>query len=432
MLLPTPCLTFWFTFLWSLLLSLSLLQALRLFRLTAELESRAAALRLEALQHMTVAMAGVDCRELFSLMTAFFGQGTNFANDPFNFLDGAPSIRPPLDLTDTDSDREEEKAGKSDQPASASVPAASEVAPSASQGPVDILEPRDPPVKSKPKVQYADKVPSLAQTRGFFPADPDSLHNTGILPNYHVKRAGSSKKGRSIYVCPYESECSTPPYTGDIASAGSHVRRHHLGHSVVCPYCGLCFYNAAGWKVHMLSKHAGMPLYGSEVSPMVHPVHIPPVSVAVPAVDVDPEDTLPHVPDVADNEEDEAPTEVSASGPTSSAVNPPAKGIDSYSIKDIQYRMQFLPSDLRRYEYFGGGSWLGCYRKDDSQTDLFAAKLVAQTADEEALNPPQDEDEEHLVCKRRKHDMHLFHQEHYGKIWHPDDDADADGGTSTV
>ena len=234
---------------------------------------------------------------------------------------------------------------------------------------------------------------------------------------------------------PINLNAAPPPYTGDIASAGSHVRHHHLGHSVVCPYCGLRFYNAVGWKVHMLSKHAGMPLYGSEVGPMVHPVHIPPAPVAVPAVDVDPEDTLPHIPDVADNEEDEAPTkttEVSASGPASSVVDPPAKGIDSYSIKDIQYHMQFLPSDLHRYEYFCGGSWMGRYRKDDSQTDLFAAKLVAQTADEEALDPPQDKDEEPLVCKRRKHDMHLFHQEHYGKIWRPDDDDDADGSSSTV
>ena len=39
---------------------------------------------------MTILMAGVDCRELFTLMTAFFGQGTNFADDPFAFLDGAP------------------------------------------------------------------------------------------------------------------------------------------------------------------------------------------------------------------------------------------------------------------------------------------------------------------------------------------------------
>ena len=51
----------------------SFLQALRLFRLASELESRAAALRLKALQHMTISMAGVDCRELFTLIILFFG-----------------------------------------------------------------------------------------------------------------------------------------------------------------------------------------------------------------------------------------------------------------------------------------------------------------------------------------------------------------------
>ena len=82
---------------------------MRLFRLASELESRAAALHLKALQHMTISMAGVDCRELFTLMTMFFGQGTDFAADPFGYLDSAPSIRPRMDLTDTDSDSEGEK-----------------------------------------------------------------------------------------------------------------------------------------------------------------------------------------------------------------------------------------------------------------------------------------------------------------------------------
>ena len=210
------------------------LQALRLFRLASELESRAAALRLEALQHMTISMAGVDCRELFTLMTAFFGQGTNFADDPFAFLDGAPSIRPPLDLTDTDSDDNEGEKSEPSTP-TATTPASTAATSTATSstaaasstdppGPVDILEPKVPRVKARPKAQYADKVPSLAQTKGFFPLDRDSLHNTGIPENYHVKRAGSAQTGRSIYVCPYESECSMPPYSGDIASTGSHVR----------------------------------------------------------------------------------------------------------------------------------------------------------------------------------------------------------------
>ena len=45
-----------------------------------------------------------------------------------------------------------------------------------------------------------------------------------------------------------------------------------------------------------------------------------------------------------------------------------------------------------------------------------------------ALTPEQDEDEEPLVRKKRKHDMHLFLQESYGKIWCPHDDPE--GGAS--
>ena len=69
---------------------------------------------------------------------------------------------------------------------------------------------------------------------------------------------------------------------------------------------------------------------------------------------------------------------------------------------------------------------MGCYHKDDSKTQSFAAELVAQTADSEALEPAEDEDEEPLIRKKRKHEMHLFRQEHYGKIWRPDDDPDGD------
>ena len=66
-------------------------QALRLFRLAAELEGKVAALRKEALQHLTVALAGTDTKELFKLLVTFFGQGTDV--DPFSFIDGAPIIK---------------------------------------------------------------------------------------------------------------------------------------------------------------------------------------------------------------------------------------------------------------------------------------------------------------------------------------------------
>ena len=74
--------------------------------MAAELEAKAAALRLEALQHITIALAGVNCRELFTLLVTFFGKNTRI--DPFSFLEGAPKISPPLELTDTESEADAE------------------------------------------------------------------------------------------------------------------------------------------------------------------------------------------------------------------------------------------------------------------------------------------------------------------------------------
>ena len=308
-------------------------------------------------------------------------------------------------------------------------------------------------MKSKLKIEYPDKVPSLDQTKGFFPVSKNSLHNTSIPPNYHVKRTGSSQKGRSIYMCPYEADCSTPPYSGDIASTGSHVRRHHLGHSCVCPYCGLRFYNAADWRDHMTSKHTGMPLYGSEVCPLVPPMGNPvpaageslPTTIAIPVPvststpEPDPLDTLPYVPDMEEEEEEsEIPTSettVTTTAPSSnlpsSQADPPASGIDSYSLKDIHRLMEFPPSDLRQFSYFGSGSWLGRHRKGDSQTMLFAADIVADPAELKAEKP--EKGEEPLRKKRRKHEMHVYPEEHYGKFWHPTHpDDDPDRGASTA
>ena len=157
-----------------------------------ELETRAAGLRLEALQHMTVALAGVDCRELFTLLTTFFGRGTEFQADPFSYLDGAPKIRPPLDLTDTDEEEEEGASVSQEQSdptqSSVSIPISTPVVAetsSSSQSSV-LVRARDPPVKSRPKGNYPDKVPDILQARGFLPEDKDSLHNTGIPAVYAV------------------------------------------------------------------------------------------------------------------------------------------------------------------------------------------------------------------------------------------------------
>ena len=85
-------------------MSLFSFQSLRLFRLAGELEGKAAALRKEAFQHLTIALAGSDTKELFTLLVTFFGKGTDI--DPFSFIDAAPIIKRPLDLTDTESETE--------------------------------------------------------------------------------------------------------------------------------------------------------------------------------------------------------------------------------------------------------------------------------------------------------------------------------------
>ena len=405
-----------------------------------ELETRAAGLRLEALQHLTVALARVDCRELFTLLTAFFGQGTEFQEDPFNYLDGAPEICPPLDLTNTDEDEEEatvSQEGAGTAPPSVSVPAPripveAEV-PESSQ-PTASVKTRDPPVKSHPKVNYSDKVANIALARGFFPEDKDSLHNTGIPAVYAIWRSGSSSKGRSLYMCPYGDCCSTPPYSADIAGTGSHVRRHHLGHCIQCPYDGNRFYNGACWRDHMAAKHADAPWCHSQLGidcsmpedyfrakdpqpsdpPSTAQLEGASVPTSTPAVpDDDVEETLAHVDDAADEEFVETDT-----------------GIGRYTLPELKQMFQFLPSDLRKYEYFGGGSWMGRRVRAgySSIPPLFAAVATAGVEQPEEIKP--EEGEEPLRPKKRKHQMHSYDLGYSSKIWHPHEDPD--GGALTA
>ena len=175
-------------------------QSLRLFRLAAELEGKAAALRKEALQHLTVALTGTDTKELFTLLVTFFGKGTDV--DPFSFIDAAPIIKRPLDLTDTESESE---AG--DDAASTSTTATTTVEPSTSTG----ASSEAPAKKPVWYIMVVDR-------------------------KFAVRRVGKNEHGTSIYSCPHP-ECSDPPYTGDISGCGSHVRRVHLGRCVSCPYC---------------------------------------------------------------------------------------------------------------------------------------------------------------------------------------------------
>ena len=340
------------------------------------MESHPAGLRLEALQHLTIALAGVDCRELFTLLVTFFGRGSEFQGNPFNYLDGAPKIHPPLDITDTDTDDGTSAVGEEAVP-SPQVPLSESQIITTAPAPVVPTPPqREPLVKSRPKMTYVDKVLDISMAQGFLPEDKDSLHNTGIPQTYAVRRSGSSSKGRSLYLCPFRDQCSNPPYSGDIASMGSHVRHHHLGHCIQCPYDGNRFYNGTGWWDHMSSKHECAPWYHSQlgidsqlpptffeatnpsstVTAMEEPVETT-VPVPDPSVsDVPEADTLEFVPSI----EEELPDD-----PVAGPEPPSTKqgiDIDSLTVTDLKEITRFPPSDLRQYHYFGGERWLGRHR----------------------------------------------------------------------
>ena len=237
-------------------------QSLRLFRLAAELEHKASALKAEALQHLFVALAGSDCRELWTLLVQFFGKGTGF--DPFDFLDAAPAIKAPLDLGDTDSDEDAASSvslGSTSTTASTSssiqVSAADAAQASTSQTPA--ARP-----KIKPKAKLPDVVSSVDDAEGFVPRSFDDIHNTGLPREVKMRRSGTTtSKGSSLYICPHPS-CGSTPYIGDLPGCGSHLRRVHYGTCLACPYCpSQKYYRVSGWKKHMASKHPTAPWYGA-------------------------------------------------------------------------------------------------------------------------------------------------------------------------
>ena len=230
----------------------------------------------------------------------------------------------------------------------------------------------EPQVKSCSKVNYTNKVADTSMAQGFLPEDKDSLHKTGIPAAYAIHRSGTSGKERSLYMCPFGDQCSSPPYASDIASTGSHIHRHHLGHCIRCPYDSSHFYNGTGWWDHMASKHEGAPWYhsqlgidskltstffqattttaasGSTVSNVgdpgntqsTNPVEAT-IPVSAPSVpDVAEVDTLEHVPDAGDDPLDDPDVE----------PEPPSarQGIDieSLTVADLKEITRFLPSDL--------------------------------------------------------------------------------------
>ena len=221
---------------------------------------------------------------------------------------------------------------------------------------------------------------------------------------------------------------------GDLPSTASHIRKHHLGHSIACPYCGARYYNASGWRDHMEAKHARLLWFSAQVNPLapVCPAFLPDAApgkaptLAPPPLSTVMEssaDTVVPDPEGGDEEETDPdpPTGV------------PISGIDRFSIEELGWFMRFPPSDLRQWNFVIGGSWMNRHKRDDSQTKLLAEELVSQDVKHGAVTEvteKEEEEEESILSSqsqqghpRRHYEFH--EQKHYTKHWKGDSEDGA-------
>ena len=185
--------------------------------MSAELKGWATALGCDPLQHMTIALAGVNCRDFWKVLVTFFR--SNWEEDPFQFLDGALVIKCPLNLTDTDSDDDTSVASEATSTVSAQSKASSSS---------KTVEKK--PIAIKPQnVTRADLLDNINEAQGFLPSSVDTLHTTGIPASLHMSPLDrQTSKGASLYMCCHK-ECSENPYLGDLPTCGSHIHQIHLG-----------------------------------------------------------------------------------------------------------------------------------------------------------------------------------------------------------
>ena len=407
-----------------------LLQSLRLFRLSTELEAKAATLHAEALQHMTVALAGSNCKELFTLLTNVFRKDTGV--DPFRFLDGTPKIKPPLDLTDTDT---EDETGDASSTTSTATLTPTTTSASSSQH-------KSPRVK--PRKVWMDQVPDTSHLEGHLPTDPKALHNTGIPSIYHVRWSGASSKGSLLYDCPFGSACGMPPYVGDLPSCGSHVCCVHVGSSILCPYFpNQCYYNADNWWKHMWGEHKDAPWFiasaptpatqsPADVTTTADTTKPPPFSTFTAPLPPVPtsrqeaaaEDTLPYVP-----EEDNVVIPEQTGSSEEWVFTPQDLQEDAaweaqcvthpeLSKDEMKQFMVFAPSDTHQYDYAGNArsGIMTRYRKHNSKThslsQTMAVQDVAPPAPNPALEPGESPPRKHQI----KEEVKVWSKETYGVI----------------
>ena len=273
---------------------------------------------------MTITLAGVNCKDFWKVLVTFFG--SNQEEDPFKFLDGAPVIKHPLNLTDTDSDDDTSMVSKASTSSKA-------------------IEKK--PVSIKPRnVARVDLLENINEAQGFLPFSADTLHTTGIPASLHMSWSDrQTNKGASLYMC-HHKDCSENPYLGDLPTCGSHMRGIHLGVCLMCPYCpNKHFYNSGGWRDHMNKKHPSVPWYGASTAEE---------SIQAQAMlDVLSTDPSAHIGSL---EEGVSSTPSSLSAPTKTSTTTRGEQIQAL-IKEIPTNVQFCQAKQPKpKKWYGGAS----------------------------------------------------------------------------
>ena len=143
---------------------------------------------------------------------SFFGKGTGF--DPFDFLDSAPVIKPPLDLGDTDSNEEASETALSVSLGSVSTTAPTHPTPVSStpaQASTSTASPQAPHPILKPRPVMPDKVSSIEYAEGCIPTSLSDIHHTSIPPGCLVNDRKKQQPMVPAYIFVHTGTVGLPP-----------------------------------------------------------------------------------------------------------------------------------------------------------------------------------------------------------------------------
>ena len=233
-----------------------------MLRVSTELETRTNLLRKEALQSLTIALAGSDTKQLWDLLTVYFrANHSGDEEEPWDILDVAPEIPPPLPVTDTNS--EDDKTSVASIATTQSAP----VVPTSSVQ-VGIGAKTKGHLKVAVQKDRLDDLCTADKAIHIYPKNKDTMSKTGIPEHLLAPREQiTTGKGGSVYLCCHELCQDVPYYAQSPAGLYSHVWRKHLGMVVACPYCPKKLYwNTKGWATHMDKYHQDVPHYGHQVA----------------------------------------------------------------------------------------------------------------------------------------------------------------------